>query len=134
MHKEQQAVIKGLLITVLVVGLLTFLWAIYVHYFPDTWTWLKTSISLLNYSLGLYLGMLSASLRVKSSGINAPLYVMLIFFFINIFLRIIFISSSMNYALVAIKLIYSGVLLMVAHRHAKRLQNKKPSYTYGRLR
>lgn len=134
MHKEQQAVIQGLIITALVVVFLTFLWAVYVHFFPNTWGWLKTSVSLINYSLGLYLGMLSASLRVKSIGISAALYVMLIFFVINIFLRLIFIGTDINYSLVVIKFTYSGFLLMVAFRQAKALQNKKASYTYGRLR
>jgi len=134
MNKEQQAVIQGLVITVLVVGLLTAIWAAYVHLFPKTWEWLKTSISFLNYSFGLYLGMLSASLRIKSSRINAPLFVMLIFFFLNIFLRVIFVTDSISYWLVTLKFLYSSLLLIVAYRQAKILQNKQNSYSYSRLR
>lgn len=134
MSKEQQAVIKGLVITVLIVGFLTLLWATYIHLLPDTWNWLKTAISFLNYSFALYLGMLSASLSVKSSKVNAPLYVMLIFFFLNIFLRIYFISIGINYWLVIVKFFYSIILLAIAFYHARFLQNKQKTYSYGGLR
>lgn len=134
MNKQQLAVIQGFVVAIIVFGVSTIIWAAFIHLFPNLWGWVKTFGSFINYSFALYLGVLSASLRTKAMGINAPLYVMLLFFFLNILLRLIFVSETMQFTLVLLKLIYSVFLLAIAFKNAQLLQHSYPSRRYGRLK
>lgn len=134
MNKEQLAVLQGIIISVVVAAILTTIWAAIIHIFPNLWGWLKTLVSFLNYSFALYIGVLSASLRTKAYGINAPLYVMLAFFGLTLFLRIIFVTGALQFGLTVLKFIYSVILLAVAFKHAQVLmQGYTTKRRYGRL-
>lgn len=135
MNKEKLAVIQGVVVALFISGVLTLAWAAFFHFFPNVWSWVKSLAAIINYSFALYIGVLSASLRTKALGINAPLYVLLIFFAINLILRAFFVEESLSFSLVLLKLIYSIALLAVAFKHAQVLQNSYSSTRrYGRLR
>lgn len=135
MKKEPIAVLQGLILTIVISGILTTILALFLHFFPNTWSTIKTLATFLNYSFAIYVGMISASLRTKAMGINPPLYVMLSFFFITLVLRLLTSSEILRIGYVIIKFIYSAILLVVAYKHAQLLQGKKSSTRgYSRLR
>ena len=135
MKKEQLAVFLGLMVTCVVAGVLTIILAIFLHFFPGTWDVIKLFATFLNYSVALYLGMLSASLRTKALGINPALYVMFSFFIITLLLRFFTSTESLKFSYVMIKFIYSVILLIISFKHAQKLQNNMVgSRRYSRLK